>query len=264
MIKALEIHFGSPLAFNIASEAKRSKPRRPRGSLVILSASAPWNIGEYITKKSKRRVDRLGNLIDTPEDTAESFAWTPAAQLRLAATTLADSLQSTPDTLLERVATLASVLPGGHETVEKLKPADSIRLAAVVDEVPGRLIALKEVLPSQVDISKVVCAWPEVGLMSINEIEEGMQLLRDEFEDHVGELGIVRILETTPNMLSPELLKLTMQGAGHLMPRRQLADSLARYHDFYLQFMSLTAEPENNYDDVMEEDIEAWRASRNI
>lgn len=234
-------------------------------SIPPAASSQPWEIGGYFTKKKRRRTDELGNLIDAPEDTAESFAWSSVnARRRLAAVSLSKQLQRSPEELLENVEILGTIIPGGQDTLDKLRPADVVRLAADVDKVPGRLIDLRERLPQGTDVRKAVVTWPEVMLLSREEVGEGLAGVREAFEEEVGDEGISAIVETTPGLLKPELLHLTLHGAGHLMPRRQLADALARDPGFYLEFMSLTLEPENNYEDVMEEDLEAWRSSRSI
>jgi hypothetical protein len=232
----------------------RVVPRASANSSDSTSTStAPWNIGGYYTKRLKRRTDTMGNLVEDSLDVAEPFAWTPAAKLRLAAATLATELSTTPESLLNNIKQLAAVLPGNKETVERLRPADAVRIAAAIEDVPARLIALREALPQAVDVAALVARWPEAVLLSPGEVRDGAAALRQTFECDVGEHGVAAMISTTPQLLSARTLERTLRGAGHLMPRAQLADSLARYENWYLQFEALDQEPRNDYEDVLSE-----------
>jgi hypothetical protein len=142
------------------------------------------------------------------------------------------------------------VLPGGAPALARLLPADAVRLAAMLDEVPARLVALRELLPPSVDVGALVAAFPEAALLTRAETAAGLEALRAAFLEDVGEGGVADILSTTPHVLCATTLCGVLRGAGHLMPRRQLADSLARRSDWYLQFQTLEHEPRNDFEDV--------------
>jgi hypothetical protein len=69
------------------------------------SASIPWQLSSYYTKKLERRTDALGNMIASPDSIAAAPGWTPDAQLRLAAEALAPSLHQDAEALLEQAST---------------------------------------------------------------------------------------------------------------------------------------------------------------
>lgn len=198
-------------------------------------------------------MDGLGNILDTPETTAESFAWTPDNKLRLA-TAVAPSLGvDEPGVLVDAVRQLAAVLPGGSDVLDRMKPASQVRLAAEVENVPARLVALRELLPPSVDVTKLIARWPEVLLVEVQDIKDGLDYLMETFQAEVGEEGIGGIIQTSPQLLDRSILRACLRGAGHLMPLRQLATSLIHYDDYWMQFQSLDGEPRNDYDELLKD-----------
>lgn len=216
-------------------------------------AECSWSIGSYYTKKLERNTDSLGNFIEDPSTTAESAFWTSDAKLRLAADTLSSSLSVPSDTLLHNVQQLGSLVPGGHETLSKLKVADRIRLAAVLDRVPQRLIALRDALPPAVSLQQVVSGWPYAIFLSADDVHHGIQRILEEFSGVVDDWGVYAIIQTTPQILDENIFKTVLRGAGHLMPPAQLANSLARYPDYWMQFQTLEYEPRNDYDELLKD-----------
>ena len=215
------------------------------------NVQAPWELTRYYTKKKGRPIDPQGNIIDSIENTADWVTWTPENKLSLAADALSTKLGKSAEELLANIEPLGALIPGGTDSLRSMKPADQIRLAAHAEHVPALLIALRDTLPAGIDVSKLVTQWPEVLLLSIEQVKVGYSSLREVFEKEFGEEGVCEMLETTPQLLDSTILQACLRGAGHLMPLRQLASSLARYGDYWMQFQSLEKEPRNDYDDTL-------------
>ena len=199
-------------------------------------------------------MDAQGNIVDSLENTREWSTWNRASQLRIAAETLAVKFEMSLEDLLSRAELLPGLLPGGGlDTLEKLRPGDIFTLARDVDLIPGRLIAYREHLPLQLDINVMLMKWPEMLIYCTDgeSVESAFNAIVDYFKGEVGVAGVVEILETTPQLLDDKIFEAVVRGAGHLMPRRQLASSLARYDAYYLQFETLEKEPRNDYEDTL-------------
>lgn len=210
--------------------------------------TAPWQLTPYFTKKKKRPLDAQGNIIgDTLENTAEWFALsTNEAKLRLAADTLSSQLDVPAQQLIENATKLGAIVPGGPEALDAMKPADIIRLAAQIDSLPAQWIALRAALPPALDLNRISQKWPAVLLLSPPQAAKGFRAVADQFEGACGREGVIAMLQTSPQLLDTKMLEECMRGASHLMPLAQLASSLTRYGDYYLQFQSLENEPRND------------------
>lgn len=215
--------------------------------------AAPWQVSNYFTKKSSRPMDSLGNIIDSPDHTAESFAWTTDAKIRVAAMALSEEFRVDAESLVHMVSQLANIVPGGERVVGRLKPADQVRLAARLEQVPERLIALREALPAGVDVTMVLAKWPEAVLINPDTIKSGVDLIETVFQGILDASGVAAMIHTTPQLLQEGVLDACLKGAGHLMPLSQLADSLIRYDDYWMQFQSLRGEPRNDYDELLKD-----------
>jgi hypothetical protein len=198
-------------------------------------------------------MDSLGNIIDTPDHTAEPFAWTTDAKIRVAAMALSEEFQVDAESLVHMVSLLADIVPGGERVVRKLKPADQVRLAAKLEQVPERLIALREALPAGVDVTMILAKWPEAVLIDLDRIKSGVDSIETVFQGILDADGVAAMIHTTPQLLQDGVLNACLKGAGHLMPLSQLADSLIRYDDYWMQFQSLRGEPRNDYDELLKD-----------
>lgn len=92
-----------------------------------------------------------------------------------------------------------------------------------------------------------MAAWPEVLFLDASALAEGVAALRGAFHEE-SEGALSSMLCTTPRLLDRPTLVACLRGGGHLMPRKQLASSLKRYPDFYLQFQSLRSESRGDRD----------------
>lgn len=198
-------------------------------------------------------MDSLGNILDTPDHTAEPFTWTADAKVKVAAMALSEELQMDAETLVQKVSCLADIVPGAEKVVGRLKPADQVRLAAVFEQVPKRLIALRGALPAGVDVTQVLEKWPEALLIDSKGISLGVGLITNVFAGILDDNGVAAMINTTPQLLQQGVLDACLKGAGHLMPLTQLADSLIRYDDYWMQFQSLRGEPRNDYDELLKD-----------
>jgi len=226
------------------------------------AAEAPWEITRYLTKKIGRPIDKHGNIIDSLENTADWFAWTADAKVLLAADVLSPKLGINSDILIRNVADLGPVIPGGASALKKLKPADLVRLASIIEDVPAKLIELRETLPPCIDVAKVISMWPDVLLLPTNgksSVKIGYQAVLNQFKSEIGEDGVNEMLGTTPQLLDSQILADVIRGSGHLMPLRQLASSLTRYEDYWMQFQTLEKEPRNDYEDTLQDDVYYWK-----
>jgi hypothetical protein len=223
---------------------------------------APWEITRYLTKKKGRPIDKHGNIIDTLENTREWFAFTEDAKLKFAADVLSPKVGIDSDTLLANAAKLGRIIPGGPQSLKKMKPADLVRLASKIEEVPAKLINLREAVPPCIDVARLISSWPDVLLLPIDgilSVQTGYQAVLDQFQNEIGEDGVNEMLETTPQLLDSTILAGVLRGSGHLMPLRQLASSLARYEDYWMQFQTLEKEPRNDYEDTLNDDVYYWK-----
>lgn len=252
----------------LSSTPKAASYALPRSSFCCSStsdgatdATAPWEISRYYTKKIGRPIDAQGNIIDSLENTAEWFAWDSNAKLRMAADVLSTQLGKSSEALLANIEPFGTLIPGGAASLRTMKPGDLIRLAANIDHVPAKLILLRDCLPSGVDVSQLVAKWPEILLLSEERVTGEYASLLEQFENEVGVEGVCAMLETTPRLLDGTTLQACLRGAGHLMPLRQLASSLARYEDYWMQFQTLENEPRNDYEDTLV-DVEYYLNSK--
>jgi hypothetical protein len=251
---------------NTPLRASSSSSRNDGGGDVVAAsttADAPWEITRYLTKKKGRPIDKQGNIIDSLENTADWFALTSRdAKLRFAADVLSPKLGINSEILLENVAKLGPIIPGGASCLKKMKPGDLVKLAAKIEDVPAKLIALREALPPCIDVAKLISVWPDVLLLPINgefSVRNGYQAVLNQFQSEIGDDGVHEMLMTTPQLLDSVILADVIRGAGHLMPLRQLASSLARYEDYWMQFQTLEREPRNDYEDTLDDDVYYWK-----
>lgn len=105
---------------------------RPRVARAPVNAStdpspAPWEISTYYTKKTSRRTDRLGNVLDG--ETAASPAWTAEARIGLAVEALSPRLGRSPAQLQHGLRQLNSLLPGAQRSLARMQPAGLVQLA---------------------------------------------------------------------------------------------------------------------------------------
>ena len=222
----------------------------------------PWEITRYLTKKKGRPIDKQGNIIDSLENTADWFSWTSDTKLQLAADVLSPKLGIPADILVQNVANLGPIIPGGAQSLQKMKSADLVTLASKIEAVPAKLIALREALPPCIDVAKLISVWPDILLLPQDgerSIKNGYQAVLDQFKKEIGEDGVHEMLETTPQLLDSTILANVLRGSGHLMPLRQLASSLARYGDYWMQFQTLEKEPRNDYEDTLNDDVYYWK-----
>jgi len=165
--------------------------------------------------------------------------------------------------LIQNVAALNPIIPGRAYALKKLKPADLVTLASKVDDVPAMLIELREALPPCIDVARLISMWPDVLLLPINSthssVKNGYQAVLNQFKSEIGEDGVNEMLETTPQLLDSQILADVIRGSGHLMPLRQLASSLARYEDYWMQFQTLEKEPRNDYEATLHDDVYSWK-----
>ncbi|KAL4539295.1 hypothetical protein Ndes2526B_g02457 [Nannochloris sp. 'desiccata'] len=226
------------------------------------TTEAPWEITRYLTKKIGRPIDKHGNIIDSLENTADWFAWTDDAKLQLAADVLSPKLGISSEFLIHNVAALKPIIPGGAYALKKMKPADLVRLASKIEDVPAKLIELREALPPCIDVANLISIWPDVLLLPIDgksSVKNGYQAVLDQFKDEIGKDGVNKMLKTTPQLLDSQILADVIRGSGHLMPLRQLASSLARNEDYWMQFQTLEKEPRNDYEDTLNDDVYYWK-----
>jgi hypothetical protein len=243
----------SPSIGRLAAQQAR-RPAARTAAQPGTDAPLPWELTPYLSKKKGRPMDAQGNIIDSLENTADWFTWTPDTKLRMAADSLSNELGKTSDELLAALQALETVIPGGAPTLQGMKAGDAVRLAAVADAVPARLIEAREALPPGVDAARVVAKWPEALLLPPGGVAAGFAAVAEQFEAAVGPEGVAAMVETTPQLLDSEVLRACFRGAGHLMPLAQLASSLARYEDYWMQFQSLEKEPRNDYDELLKDD----------
>jgi hypothetical protein len=232
-------------------------------SVVSSSTNTPWEITRYLTKKKGRPIDTHGNIIDSLDNTADWFALSSQAnKIRFAANVLSRQLGNTSENLLENVANLGPILPGGVDSLKKMKPADVVRVASKIEDVPAKLIEIRQALPPCINVANLLSSWPDVLLLPINgeySVKSGYKAVLDQFQSEIGEDAVHEMLKCTPQLLDSVILADVMRGAGHLMPLRQLASSLARYEDYWMQFQTLEKEPRNDYEDTLNDDVYYWK-----
>eukprot|EP00887_Chlorella_sp_A99_P001359 scaffold8.g1359.t1 len=242
----------SALALGHCTEAEFDEWQAPQ------QEGVPWAVSAYYTKKLERKTDALGNIQSSVETLAVPPAWTPDAQLRLAADALAAQLQSDAETLLDQarrqhgtvqllVRQLQALLPGLEGTLRRMKPAELVRLAAQLEQISRQLLLLKELLPGA-DVPAVVAAHPPLLRMPPGEVVAALQAVRDAFPDAAQE-DLDAMLSTNGALLDGgDSLARCLRGAGHLLTRSQLVRRLRQDPTFLFQFQPLEGQSRGERD----------------
>jgi hypothetical protein len=140
---------------------------------------------------------------------------------------------------------LATILPGNESTVQKLTSEQALQLAGSFHDLPYKMIALREVLPRDIDASALIARWPKVLFLTPNEVETGIKRVQSAFEECLldgegGTRSLASILQHSPQLLEQETLMRTLRGAMSLaVSRRELVEELRVQRDGYKAYHSL-------------------------
>ncbi|KAL4451439.1 hypothetical protein ABPG77_009511 [Micractinium sp. CCAP 211/92] len=192
-------------------------------------------------------MDSLGNIVSSAETVAASPGWTADAQLRLAAEVFSAELQQDASELLHQVQQLQALLPGMQSTLQRMKPADLVRMATQLEQISEQLLTLRQLLPTA-DVAALVAAHPPVLRMARAELEDALAKVRDTFPE-ASQADLDAMLSANGSLLDGGAsLAGCLAGVGHLMPRVQLMRCLQRDPSFLYQFQPLEGQSRGERD----------------
>lgn len=213
----------------------------------VQQQAAPWSLSSYYTKKLSRQTDSLGNILSSADTIATSPCWTPDAQLRLAADVLSAELQQDAAQLLDQVRQLQALLPGMLSTLQRMKPAELVRMATQLDQISQQLLTLRQLLPTA-DVAAVVTAYPQVLCMAREELDAALNRVREAFPD-ASQDELDAMLSANAALLDGgAALERCLRGVGHLMSRAQIMRCLQRDPSFLYQFQPLEGQSRGERD----------------
>ncbi|KAL4420606.1 hypothetical protein ABPG75_010288 [Micractinium tetrahymenae] len=208
---------------------------------------APWSLSNYYTKKLSRQTDSLGNILSSADTIAAAPGWTPDAQLRLAADVLSAELHRDAVELLEQVRQLQALLPGMESSLQRMKPAELVRMATQLEQISQQLLTLRRLLPTA-DVAAVVAAHPPLLRMGQEELGAALARVREAFPEATQE-DLDAMLSANGALLDgwPSLGR-CLAGVEHLMTRAQIMRCLQRDPSFLYQFQPLEGQSRGERD----------------
>lgn len=138
-----------------------------------------WTISTYYSKKKRREMDALGNMVDRHENLAEPFFWDENAKLDLAIRQVSQEFDMTPDALRQRIKKLKKLVPDLSDTVlsGSLKLVDFVRMAVDLRDIAVKLTQLKLALPGA-NVSAMICQVPGILAKPADVLSENVHRLR--------------------------------------------------------------------------------------
>jgi hypothetical protein len=207
------------------------------------------------SNKGKTRSKKIKLQISQPlrKRLASVFGRSFFKKWKLAAEALSPKVGIDPDTLIQNAINLDAIIPSGDFSLKYLNTSDLMRLAAGYEEVPAKLIQLREALPSSVDLDYVLCNYVEVLLLPIHgeySVEHGYQAVLHKFENEIGEEGVHEMLENAPQLLDPTIFKAVLHAAEeNKISFSKLVDTLSAF-DSWLSVQPLQKTIELIADDL--------------
>eukprot|EP00212_Chloropicon_laureae_P008488 CAMPEP_0197490174 /NCGR_PEP_ID=MMETSP1311-20131121/4782_1 /TAXON_ID=464262 /ORGANISM="Genus nov. species nov., Strain RCC856" /LENGTH=229 /DNA_ID=CAMNT_0043034639 /DNA_START=23 /DNA_END=712 /DNA_ORIENTATION=+ len=224
----------------VRCRAGPGEARRRRG--------APWEVKEYISKKTDRTVDRLGNFTrQSDESIADPMGWTEESKRALKFDIIARDVGREVSELAKLAEVLERLVPDIN--VKTMKAEVLSKLLLGMDDVSMRLILLKEVFPYcnvsklvsrnlflllDPDMSKVMQGCEEVrGILAAESFDEG---------------EAKRLFDQSPEMIVPSLFKEAVSEVKRLFPGKQAKSVLLSNPDIALSVQNLEHQERGNYE----------------
>lgn len=174
------------------------EPSKPGG------AQAPWALSYQMSERY-------------------SLLWNDDLKARMLKRVAADELGIPDDELEGRLQKVQLLVPEIRQKLGGMRPQLVARLAAEVDNLPGRLLQLKLIFPGA-NTGLLAMRQPELVLgFDLARVEAVAAELRSMFPN----LDIDRLVEENPAMLDVEGLRAAMAEAARIMPQLDVQKAMA-------------------------------------
>ncbi|QDZ22049.1 hypothetical protein HOP50_06g45910 [Chloropicon primus] len=183
----------------------------------------PWVIGEYITKRRKRRTNSLGNIVDADEDFLEPAGWNDDSKLALAVECVARELGVEEDHVRRRLVLLQKLVPDLKPKLKTMKVGDIARLAVKCKTIPHDLLKLKEIFP-RANVSRLVASNPTILYEDMGFVEKKAERLKALLKTD----DVDRAVELNPIFLDLQQVEFAIEEIKRLMPNEDACVYLIR------------------------------------
>lgn len=152
-----------------------------------------------------------------------SLLWNDDLKARMLKRVAANELGIPDDELEGRLQQVQVLLPEIRQKLGSMRPQLVARLAAEVENLPGRLLQLKLMFP-RANAGLLAMRQPELVLgLDLALVEAAAAELRGMFP----KLDIDRLVEENPSMLDVEGLLAAMEEAARIMPQLNVQEAMA-------------------------------------